>query len=104
MPNRGLVQIDCRGGDEFGKIRRVLGVLSELEVETLQKISAAHDHKGTLCIDWAKEPSPADLAHAAQVWATKQEYLLNHTYPDGRKFEFSNGELTLLPSHQSAAT
>ena len=94
---RGLVVLDHRDGDEFRQISRVLRVLAKVEGVTLRKITSAHDHKGTLYVNWAEEPQVDDMIRVENGWGEENEYVLFYELPNGRQLSVETGTTRRTP-------
>lgn len=91
MLRRGRIRFEEHAGDEFLDVKRVLKVLSKIGGDTLRRIDAAHDHKGTLHVSWREIPSDEDMRQVERAWGAENEVFLKYTHPDGSEVEVEIG-------------
>jgi hypothetical protein len=41
-------------------------------------ISAIHDHKGILCVNWMYRPATSELVVVTDLWTSEDEHASNH--------------------------
>jgi hypothetical protein len=79
MTNRSLVLSAYNGVSEWGRIER----LADVAKQCPPTVTALHDHKGLLSVNWQRQPTPREMAKVIQAWADQCEYAVNH-YVRGR--------------------
>ncbi len=68
-----------RADEEPFRIERLERIRDVLEAKSVSNlVSAIHDHKGTLYVNWTQHPSTSQLLVATDAWAAEREPLSNH--------------------------
>jgi hypothetical protein len=76
-----LTAIDSAG--KHSRMARLKRLQRKLETNKVApSISAIHDHKGTLCVNWTCRPAPSDLVVVTDLWAREGEHASNHYVND----------------------
>ena len=59
--------------DRIVRLKRVADALA-----AVTGIAALHDHKGTLYVNWARQPSTTELRRVLSAWSAENEVHSNH--------------------------
>jgi hypothetical protein len=68
------------GGDEVWRLDRLTRLISRISQDTVRKISALHDHKGTLTVEWKSFFDEVDFARVRNSWDEENEISIENTW------------------------